>query len=66
MTGLSERGVQDPNSDHSEEIWCMTGLSERRVREIGAQFGQWAVFRITATDQAVLGCFADWERSRLV
>lgn len=44
----------------------MTGLSERRVREIGAQFGQWAVFRITATDQAVLGCFADWERSRLV
>jgi hypothetical protein len=56
----------DPSSDHAEESWCVTGLSDRRAREIGARFGQWAVFRITSTEQAVLGCFGDWERSRSV
>lgn len=55
----------DPNSEHFEESWCVTGLSDRRAREIGAQFGQWAVFRITLTEQTVLGCFGDWERSRV-
>jgi hypothetical protein len=54
----------DPNSDHSEESWCVVGLSDERARAIGAQFGQWAVFRISSTEQIVLGCFGDWERSR--
>lgn len=56
----------DPSSDHFEESWCVTGLCDRRAREIGARFGQWAVFRITSTEQAVLGCFGDWDRSRAV
>jgi hypothetical protein len=30
----------DPNSEHFEGSWCVTGLSDRRAREIGAQFGQ--------------------------
>jgi len=56
----------DPNSDHTEESWCVTGLSDSRAREIGARFGQWAVFRITSSAQTVLGCHGEWERSRAV
>jgi hypothetical protein len=56
----------DPNSDHAEESWCVVGLSDERARAIGAQFGQWAVFRITPREQIVLGCFGEWERSRSV
>lgn len=56
----------DPTSDHAEESWCVVGLSDERARAIGAQFGQWAVFRISSTEQTVLGCFGDWERSRPV
>lgn len=54
----------DPNSEHVEESWSVSGLTDRRAREIGALFGQWAVFRISPTEQAVLGCFGDWARSR--
>lgn len=56
----------DPTSDHAEESWCVVGLSDERARAIGAQFGQWAVFRISSTEQTVLGCFGDWERSRSI
>jgi hypothetical protein len=56
----------DPNSDHAEESWCVAGLSDERARAIGAQFRQWAVFRITATEQTVLGCFDEWKRSRSI
>jgi hypothetical protein len=56
----------DPNFTYAEESWCVVGLSDERAREIGAQFRQWAVFRITATEQTVLGCFGDWERSRSI
>ena len=56
----------DPASDHAEESWCVTGLSDRRAREIGAQFGQWAVFRITPTEQTVLGCIRPALREGLV
>ena len=54
----------DPNSNHEEESWAVTGLDDHEARRIGAHFGQWAVFRITPAEQAVLGCFADWVRSR--
>ncbi len=49
----------DPTSDYAEESWCVVGLSDERARAIGAQFGQWAVFRITPTEQSVLGCFGE-------
>jgi hypothetical protein len=56
----------DPNSPHAEESWAATGLDDRAAREIGAKYGQVAVFRITAARQTVLGCFADWELGREV
>jgi hypothetical protein len=56
----------DPNSPHAEESWAVTGLDDRAARELGAKYGQVAVFRITAARQTVLGCFADWELGREV
>jgi hypothetical protein len=54
----------DPNPDHAEESWCVTGLTDTQARQIGAKFGQWAVFRISMSEQVVLGCFGEWSRSR--
>ena len=54
----------DPDSGHAEESWAVVGLSDDEARAIGAAFGQLAVFRMTATGQAVLGCFEDWAVSR--
>jgi hypothetical protein len=54
----------DPDSEHAEESWAVHGLSDDEAREIGAAFGQVAVFRLTVSDQAVLGCFEDWVVSR--
>jgi len=51
-----------PCSSHFEESWCVTGLTDTQARVIGADFGQWAVFRISVDEQAVLGCFGDWVR----
>jgi len=54
----------DPDSNHFEESWAVVGLTDDEARMIGAQFGQVAVFRLTANEQAVLGCIADWTMSR--
>ena len=54
----------DPDSEHAEESWAVVGLSDDEAREICAAFGQVAVFRLTATSQAVLACSEDWVVSR--
>jgi hypothetical protein len=54
----------DPNSPHAEESWAVTGLDDRAARELGAKYGQVAVFRITAARQTVLGCDEEWEVGR--
>jgi hypothetical protein len=54
----------DPDSEHAEESWAVCGLSDDEARAIGAAFGQVAVFRLTATGQAVLACSEDWVVSR--
>jgi hypothetical protein len=54
----------DPDSGHAEESWAVVGLSDDEARAIGAAFGQVAVFRLTATGQAVLACSEDWMVSR--
>ena len=68
---LAQRGLapmralgKDPNSDHAEESWAVAGLTDHDARELGAKYRQVAVFRITATRQTVLGCFAEWEVGR--
>lgn len=55
---------KDPNSDHAEHSWAVCGLDDRAACGLGARYGQWAVFRITAQEQTVLGCFGAWSRSR--
>jgi Protein of unknown function (DUF3293) len=55
---------KDPNSDHAEHSWAVRGLDDRAACALGARYGQWAVFRITAQEQTVLGCFGPWSRSR--
>lgn len=54
----------DPDSDHFEESWAVVGLDDQQAREIGAEFGQVAVFRLAGGSQTVLACTEDWQRSR--
>ena len=50
----------DPDSPHKEESWAVAGLSDEDARRIGAAFDQVAVFRVTATELAVLACREAW------
>jgi len=50
----------DPDSPHKEESWAVAGLSDEDARRIGAAFDQVAVFRVTATELAVLACRDAW------
>jgi hypothetical protein len=54
----------DPDSQHAEESWGVTGLSDGEARDLGAAYGQEAIFRITDQEQTVLACTAEWELSR--
>jgi hypothetical protein len=58
------KSYSDPNSHHAEESWAVAGFTDHDARELGAKYRQVAVFRITATRQTVLGCFAEWEVGR--
>lgn len=50
----------DPDSAHAEESWAVLGLSDDAARRVGAAFDQVAVFRVTASELAVLACTEDW------
>lgn len=70
---LATRGLQpvraigaDPDSDHAEESWAVTGLDDQEARAIGAEFRQVAVFRIADGTQTVLACTEDWTATRQV
>jgi hypothetical protein len=67
--------LSDNLSSRAVDSYCVAYRAEKRVEEIfkvgergagaiGARYGQWAVFRITAQEQTVLGCFGPWSRSR--
>ena len=57
---------QDPDSSHAEESWAVSGTTDDIARELGAQFGQVAVFRITTGSQTVLACEEGWQESRSI
>ena len=57
---------QDPDSSHAEESWAVAGANDDIARELGAQFGQVAVFRITTGSQTVLACEEGWQESRSI
>jgi hypothetical protein len=62
---VPQRAVgRDPDSEHYEEGWAVTGLDDEEARAIGASFGQIAVFRLERNSQTVLACSADWRLSR--
>ncbi len=50
----------DPDSPHAEESWAVVGLTDAAARAVGAAFDQVAVFRVTASELAVLACREDW------
>ena len=54
----------DPSSEHAEESWAVSNFSDCAARELGAKYGQVAVFRITSATQTVLACFATWTVER--
>ena len=54
----------DPNSTHAEKSWAVIGLTDKAAIELGKKYGQVAVFRITESQQSVLGCLSEWEVSR--
>jgi len=57
---------QDPDSSHAEESWAVSGTTDDIARELGAQFGQVAVFRVLTGRQTVLACQEDWQTSRAI
>lgn len=56
----------DPHSNHAEESWAVTGMTDEQAQSIGTEFGQVAVFRLLAGVQTVLSCVESWERSRIL
>lgn len=54
----------DPDSGHREESWAVSGMIDAEACEIGAMFGQVAVFRIADGAQTVLICDKRWSRCR--
>ena len=54
----------DSNSTHAEKSWAVIGLTDKAGIELGKKYGQVAVFRITESQQSVLGCLSEWEVSR--
>ncbi len=56
----------DPDSAHAEESWAVVGLSDDAARRVGAAFDQVAVFRVTASELAVLACSEDWVVRRVL
>lgn len=56
----------DPDSHHFEESWAVVGMTDAEACEIGAMFGQVAVFRISNGVQAVLDCSGRWSGSRSI
>jgi len=70
---LADRGLSpmraigaDPDSPHFEESWAVEGLTDDDAREIGAKYGQVAIFRFSGRAQAVLSCFEDWVAERSI
>ncbi len=70
---ISARGLEalealgsDPNSSHSEKSWAVVGMTDDTAIELGRKYGQVAVFRITESQQSVLGSLREWEVSRYV
>ena len=54
----------DPNSDHAEKSWAVTGVLDESAIELGLKYGQVAIFRLDADRQTVLSCDGTWSRSR--
>lgn len=55
---------REPDGTHCEDSWAVAGLSDEEACEIGAAFGQDAVFRIDAGVQSVVSCDGTWSDSR--
>ena len=71
LADISAMGIEalealgsDPNSTHAEKSWAVIGLTDKIAIELGKKYGQVAVFRITESQQSVLGCLSEWEVSR--
>ena len=70
---ISARGLEalealgsDPNSPHAEKSWAVVGMTDDTAIELGRKYGQVAVFRITESQQSVLGSLRECEVSRYV
>lgn len=53
-----------PDLKHQEEGWGVAGLSEKCALAIGRQYGQNAIFEVTAGVLSVIGCLSG-ERIRI-
>lgn len=68
---LVERGYspvravgREPDGTHCEDSWAVVGMSDDDAREIGARFGQDAIFRFADGVQMVVACDGSWSDSR--
>ena len=68
LSAMGHRPVRalgaDPDSDYAEESLAVVGLSRRQAKKIGRDYRQVAIFEISHSTQAVVGCFSNWIVSR--
>lgn len=55
---------REPDGTHCEDSWAVVGMSDDEAREIGARFGQDAIFRFADGVQMVVACDGSWSDSR--
>lgn len=60
---LPARG-RSPDGTWYEESYAAIGIGQRTIRALGRNYGQAAIFEITADEQRVLGCFSTWVVAR--
>jgi hypothetical protein len=53
-----------PSGDHYEESYAITGMSRADALAVGREFGQAAIFEVTADNLVVVSSDGAWERRR--
>jgi hypothetical protein len=52
-----------PGGEHFEESFAVSGLGRDDALALGREFGQVAIFELTASEQTVLACDGSWTSS---
>jgi hypothetical protein len=54
----------DPSSNHFEDSWAASEITDDQAIALGQKYGQVAIFRLDFESQTVLSCDSTWQRTR--